>query len=114
MSKKILLGVTGLAIATYFFRDKLFGNSTTKGESSTVVIDRGYSVTYPGAPNGAVWQVINGKRFAFISEAAYNAFQALGATPYSQSTSAEVEAIPAVGFVDSDGRAKDNNGGVFS
>lgn len=114
MNKKILLGVAGLAIAGYFFRDKLFGNSTGTVGSSTAAIDRGYSVTYPGAPNGAVWQVINGKKFAYVSEAAYTAFQNLGGTPFSQSTAAEVEAIPVGGFVDSDGRAKDNNGGIYS
>lgn len=113
MSKKLLIGAGLLALAGFAFKDKLFGSSTgASNGTSTTAIDRGYSVTYPGQT--AVWQVIGGKKFAFISPDAYNAFQALGKTDFVSASQAEVESLPNGGFVDSDGRAKDNFGGIFS
>lgn len=107
MNKKWLLLFAAGGLGLYFFRDKLFGSESTQSSGTpTLLVDRGYAITYPGAPNGGTWLAYQGKRYAFVSEQAFKNF---GYTVPVQSTESEVLAMPQAGFVGDDGRVWDDN-----
>ena len=104
MNKKVVfVGLLGLAaFAAYSMNKK---NADQSGSATAAIADRGYSATYPGAPNGATWLIYMGKKYAFVSEQAFRNF---GYTQPQNLTKQDVEVFPNAGFVGDDGRVWDN------
>ena len=99
MNKKLIL--VGLLVAGAVIAVKASSGKTEAAGNDALLIDRGFAITYPGAPNGATFLVYQGKKYAFISQEAFVNF---GYTQPVISTQQEVDSYPKEGFVGADGR----------
>jgi lipopolysaccharide export system protein LptC len=104
-NKKILiLGLVVFAGLAYFYMQKKSKKNTLveSPEVNTLPVKDNYTVTVdsPGS-TGAVYLVLGGKKYPFISEKAFTNY---GYSKPEVITSAELEAIKTGGFVSEDGK----------
>jgi hypothetical protein len=110
--KKILVGgILVLAIVAYFYiakkkkdNDLSITSTTPSGNSSsteTTPIKDNYTISLGSVdPTNAVYLVLGGKKYAFISEIAFTNY---GYTVPEVITKADFDLIPSGGFVNTDG-----------
>ena len=103
MNKKLIL--VGLLVAGAVIAVKANSKSSTAGGSNAIDGGRGFSATFPNAPNGATWLILNGKKYPFVSEQAFRNF---GYTQPQMLTEQDVTAYADGGFVGDDGRVWDS------
>jgi len=112
-NKKIILGVGVLALigVTYYIMKKKKGaveNILT--DTTTVAPIAPYTIQWKADPTGAVHLVKGGKKYGFMSE---KAFKAYGYIEPKSVTKEEVDAITTGGFVDEEGKVRDNQGNIM-
>lgn len=112
-NKKIIIGVGVLALAGvgYYMMKKKKGAVENVSTTTTTVTEIApYTIQWKADPTGAVHLVKGGKKYGFMSE---KAFKAYGYIEPKSATKDEVDAIPTGGFVDEEGKVRDDKGNIL-
>lgn len=100
--KNLAIGLAGIGIIYFvFFHKKGDDKKIFTGGVIEDPADKGFTIKDPTDPTGAVFVVLNGKRYGFSSE---QAFVNYGYSQPQILTKKEVEAFPSGGWVNADGR----------
>ena len=99
--KKIIIGVGVVALlgVGYYMMKKKKVEETIIVETLAPIAP--YTIQWKADPTGAVFVVINGKKFGFMSPKAFDAY---GRSEPKSVTKEEVDAIPSGGWVDELGK----------
>jgi len=104
-SKKIILGVGALAlvgVGYYMMKKKKVTVDTATDTTTTTVTEIApYTIAWSDDPTKAVFVVIKGKKYPFVSE---KAFVTYGYSAPKSVTKAELDLIPKGGFVSGEGK----------
>ena len=103
-NKKIIIGVGVVALlgVVYYMMTKKKEAGTSMEEIVTAIVPIApYTIQWKADPTGAVFVVIDGKRYGFSSPKAFDAY---GRSEPKSVTKEEVDAIPRGGFVSEEGK----------
>jgi len=106
-NKKIIIGVGAVALlgVVYYMMTKKKDSVDVITATTTVAPIAPYTIQWKGDPTGAVFVVIDGKKYGFSSEKAFTAY---GYSTPKSVTKEEVDAIPVGGWVDELGKVNQN------
>jgi hypothetical protein len=106
-NKKIIIGVGAVALlgVVYYMMTKKKDSVDVITATTTVAPIAPYTIQWKEDPTGAVFVVIDGKRYGFMSSKAFDAY---GRSEPKLVTKEEVLAIPAGGWVDETGKVNQN------
>jgi hypothetical protein len=107
-NKKIIIGVGAVAllVVVYYMMTKKKVVGTTMEEIVTAIVPIApYTIQWKADPTGAVFVVIDGKKYGFSSGKAFDAY---GRSEPKSVTKEEVDAIPTGGWVNELGKVIQN------